>query len=340
MARPSRGLWWNDRAGAWFVTVRDTATGKRRQVNLGADRTQAEIELGKLRAAAPVPKGDAGPLEPIAALFLDYVTAEHPKSYVAYRSVFRSLFNFRPGLRVCEVNEKLLAAWFKSHTAWGDGGRRTAITVMIACLRWARADRQGYITGDYLRGVVRPRVRSRGRQAVFPLADHEKLCAVAPRWLADALESLWQTGARPSEICKVTAADVSFAQQLITLEDHKTVDATGEPRSIDMTPALEAILRRLAAVTPDGPIFRAARGEPLTPEAINHGVRYHRGKAGVKIIPYGYRHSLATHLLEHGTDPQVVAHILGHKTTATLWRHYAHLLADRPAHRAAIAAVR
>jgi integrase len=72
---------------------------------------------------------------------------------------------------------------------------------------------------------------------------------------------------------------------------------------------------------------------------LTSGCREYSARAKVRVFPYGYRHSLATHLLEHGMPAEEVAGILGN-TVAVLKRHYAHLLADHGKRRGMIAAVR
>src|SRR5262249_42576507 len=68
-------------------------------------------------------------------------------------------------------------------------------------------------------------------------------------------------------------------------------------------------------------------GKPYTPHYLSEHVGRTRNRLGIeaRVIAYGYRHTTATQLLQAGVDDAKVAQILGHTTTAMLYRHYGHL---------------
>jgi integrase len=59
-----------------------------------------------------------------------------------------------------------------------------------------------------------------------------------------------------------------------------------------------------------------------------------------KLIPYGYRHGLATDALANGVPDAQVAELLGHSGTAMLHKHYSHLTARTQVLQAALGRVR
>jgi integrase len=71
-------------------------------------------------------------------------------------------------------------------------------------------------------------------------------------------------------------------------------------------------------------------------------VRALRRKIGLpeSVIPYGFRHTLATDALAQGVPEAHVAELLGHRGTAMLHKHYAHLGTRAAALRAALGMVR
>jgi integrase len=141
------------------------------------------------------------------------------------------------------------------------------------------------------------------------------------------LIALQQTGARPSEVVSVTAADCDLANGLWVLDSHKT-DGGGKPRVVALTPQMVELCRDLAARYPVGPLFRNSRGNPYRPIAISNRVRELRIKLGITgVIPYGYRHTFATDALAAGVPDAQVAGLLGHASTKMLYKHYSHLTA-------------
>src|SRR5262249_46805902 len=80
---------------------------------------------------------------------------------------------------------------------------------------------------------------------------------------------------------------------------------------------------------------------PLKPNVLSEWVRRTRERLGLgPVIPYGYRHALATDALAAGGPDAQVAALLGHEGTAVLHRHYAHLTARLESLRSALGRAR
>ena len=77
---------------------------------------------------------------------------------------------------------------------------------MCDALRWAEST--GMIAVNPLKHLKRPARESRGAKSVISENDHKRLCSFANPSLRLLLTLLWETGARPSEIEGLTAADV------------------------------------------------------------------------------------------------------------------------------------
>ncbi|MGC9198481.1 MAG: tyrosine recombinase [Acidobacteriaceae bacterium] len=71
-------------------------------------------------------------------------------------------------------------------------------------------------------------------------------------------------------------------------------------------------------------LFLSVRGRPLTTQAIWQVVR----NADSHASPHKLRHSMATHMVEHGADLRTVQTLLGHADIATT-QVYTHLAIDR-----------
>jgi integrase len=228
----------------------------------------------------------------------------------------------------------------RKHGRWNPTTENHVKSRVVAVFNWAVA--QELMRSNPVKGLKKPKARSRGAQALIRPADHARLVETAPAYLRNVLTALHDTGARPCEVLTVTADEFFPEQAVWVLEKHKTAHATGGVRVIYLTPRLVELCRELAAKYPEGPLFRRASGKPFPPAYyLARLVRRLRDRLGIRgTIPYGYRHSFATDALANGVPDAQVAELLGHSGTAMLHRHYSHLGAKADALRGALGRVR
>jgi site-specific recombinase XerD len=148
--------------------------------------------------------------------------------------------------------------------------------------------------------------------------------------LLDSLESakhrvffttVYGTGLRISEACRLQTGDVDAARGVIHVREGKG----NKERLVMLDPKLLSLLREYwRQERPARPyLFTGKNGRPLDPEVARCALRRARTAAGIdkRVTPHALRHSFATHLLEDGTDLRVIQVLLGHSSLRSTTRY-------------------
>jgi integrase len=199
---------------------------------------------------------------------------------------------------------------------WSDTHRANYLCTVEQAARWAgRKDFR----------LSKPEKQPAGPDVVIP-EDVHRLVLVATRgdW-RQVVRFLWLTGCRPGEAAAVTADLVDWAAGVVHFKDHKTRHKR-RPRLLYLCPEALAVLREQRAKHGDGGhLFRGKGGRPFSRAAFTMKFQRISERVGRRVTSYGYRHSFATRALEKGVPEAQVAALLGHATTAMLFRNYSHL---------------
>lgn len=172
----------------------------------------------------------------------------------------------------------------------------------------------------------------RARSLPKPLAESDIVTLLDSISATDAfdlrdralLEFLYGTGARVSEALGVHLQNLDFDEGLITVTGKGS-----KQRLVPMGDGLRGALR--AYLAPGGRsafagaasksyLFLNHSGGPLGRQGVALLIRRRALAAGVpatKISAHVFRHSCATHMLEHGADIRIVQELLGHASIAT-----------------------
>ena len=138
------------------------------------------------------------------------------------------------------------------------------------------------------------------------------------------LATMYNTGARVSEITKLNVEDLQFGPTT-------TLRIRGKGRKERVIPLWKSTRRQLRdwtgqiRTTPGSPLFPSRRGERLTRAGVRSrldaALRIARQTCATlrhrQVSPHQVRHSTAMHLLQSGVDITVIALWLGHESTAT-----------------------
>jgi integrase/recombinase XerD len=166
------------------------------------------------------------------------------------------------------------------------------------------------------------------------------------------LEFLYATGARISEACGLSLADLDREHRVVRLFGKgakERVVPFGRTAAAAMDEWLSSGREHMEPVRwarrgDQEAVFLNTRGARLSRQAAWAVVRKYGERTGLadKLSPHVLRHSCATHLLDHGADLRIVQEMLGHASISTtqvytkvsqerLWQVYrqAHPRAER-----------
>jgi integrase len=287
----------------------------------------------KLMATDPanLPKPEKIAVALICDLFLDHSQKHHnPETYANYKHFLQSFSEAYGRDLAAELKPFHVTRWLDAHPSW-KGGRRHAVIAVRRAFSWA--DQQGILSPNPLRTLKADRVKRRTRVLTKPELA-EILAAIRDRPFREFMQAMLETGCRPSEVARVTAANVDLSLGVWMFDEHKTAKKTHRPRVIYLTPAMVDLSRKLVALYPEGPLFRGPRGKVAF---TRHNIRCRFRRLREKLphlkhfVCYNVRHTFATQALVNGVGVAQVAELLGHSSTEMVSKTYGHL-ADQVTH--------
>ena len=271
-------------------------------------------------------------LEPIGALPLEHLTAQHARDLA---ETLRSPTGSRLG-----------------RGALSDRSVQLALSKLKSATRWAAEN--DYIARDPLRAYRKPKAEASSAATQAWTVEEANRFLHSPAVAGDRLRAMWwlflSRGPRRGELAGLRwpKVDLDNAQVRI-LETRVMVDSQAARslpktdagrRPIPLDPVLVAELRRHKvrqieermrvggeAWADTGFVFTDELGQPLPPQWISRRFEQLAKKAGVRRIRlHDARHTAGTLMILSGIDSKVVAEILGHSSDAITRRIYLHVL--------------
>lgn len=144
-----------------------------------------------------------------------------------------------------------------------------------------------------------------------------------------ALEFLYATGIRVSELVGINLEDVNFAERLVRVRGKGKKERLvpfGRVADNRLSTYLKLRPRLLGENIGERALFLNYQGGRITSRSVERIVDKYIRLTAVKrkISPHSLRHSFASHLLSRGADLRVIQELLGHESLATTQK-YTHL---------------
>lgn len=321
--------WFRRQDGWWYVTYR--VNGKRVQTKLAEGRENEAAACQRfyeLMAAAGAIEPDAPPMisfNEVCQRFLLWSKHQNERATTAWYHRFLADFDDHFDGPVQSIRKRHVEGWLAKHPGWSQSTQRQAITCVKRAIHWGYEEGLIAAIPVAIRGLKRPPMAR--RETIVDAVNHQRIVDATDEAFGRFVTALRETGARPDELRRVTAADVDLNAGVWLLGKHKTGKRTGKPRIIYLTDSMLPLTRQLVALHPEGPLFRNSRGAPWTANAIRCRMRRLRAKLKLPagVVAYSYRHTFATEGLANGVGVAEMAELLGHADTKMLSAHYAHL---------------
>ncbi|MEO1639958.1 MAG: tyrosine recombinase XerC [Pseudomonadota bacterium] len=227
---------------------------------------------------------------------------------------------------IARVTVRDMRAWMAHERGRGVGARTLArsLSAVKSFYRWL-AEREGFEPTAVLatrapkfqRKLPRP-LSPDGASAMIETVELQaRETWVAARDVA-VVTLLYGCGLRISEALSLRGKDVPLGEVIRLTgkgEKERIVPVIGAARDAVGT----YIAQCPYPVAEDAPIFRAVRGGPLAPRAIQKVMEQARLQLGLPATatPHAMRHSFATHLLTAGGDLRAIQELLGHASLST-----------------------
>lgn len=147
-----------------------------------------------------------------------------------------------------------------------------------------------------------------------------------------ALELMYSSGLRVSEVSGLDISSVEFSQGLVRVVgkgDKERIVPVGQPAMRALQRWLDNGRQGLANLDSGRALFIGARGGRWGARGIRESLAKLADTAALPhVAPHDMRHTMATHFLEGGSDLRTVQEILGHSSLQTTQR-YTHVSAER-----------
>jgi integrase len=336
---------WKDTDGRWRLDYTD-ANGKRKRVRLPVGTTKESARAILAQRVGEVQRANFLGVHSVESLkhktFWDFVEKEYlpscqvrntPETYLSKTGLadrLKPIFGHMP-LRTITVAdiEKFADREAGRKKKNGDVVRPATVNRKLLFLSsvFKAAIKRGHADTNPVRMVTKLK-EDNFKLRFFTPSEEERFTRFLPYWLRPIVTFALNTGARISEILRLTWADVDFEQQLVRFtltKNHKT-------RWVPLNPILMGLLEQIkppVETWETSPyVFAHKNGKPFKKSGASHSFKNALVEAGIFDASFHtLRHTFGSRLAQAGIPLNTIRELLGHGSMGVTLR-YAHLAAS------------
>lgn len=254
------------------------------------------------------------------------------KTAETYKYSAKLAINYFGNVNICDITAENVRDYYQHLMGWqAPDTARGNICCLRAVVRLCRRYGHRCLDPDFIK------LPKRQKREIKYLTDSEveafiKVLAKKRRGYSAhnrlrnvaMVETLWATGLRVGELCKLNRNTIRGRQ-------FSVVGKSKAPRVCFINRRAERAIEKYLAVRRDNnmALFVSQSGRRITPhsvrEAFRQGCRWSKFE---NIHPHTIRHSFATKMLEKEVDIRYIADLMGHESLDTT-KHYTHYINPR-----------
>lgn len=169
--------------------------------------------------------------------------------------------------------------------------------------------------------------RDRNLPIVLSVAEIQKLFNVCINIKHKAILSLlYSAGLRVSEVINLKITNIDSSRMIINIQDAKG----GKDRQVMLNPSVLELLRNYYKMyKPKEYLFNGQNSMQYSSRSINEFLKTYAEKSGIenkRVYAHLMRHTSFTHMVENGTDINLIQKLAGHSSVKTtmLYTHISH----------------
>lgn len=266
--------------------------------------------------------------------FLDYMMVEQNASEHTIRNYRTDLRQFSEFSGTQEITKQLIIQFLRDRIEKGDAAKtrnRKRSSIWSFCKYLVR---ERVLTENPVDQIESARVPRRipkvmTEREVTTILDTTEGDTKQEKQDLAVLETLYATACRADELVKIKIGDIDFLGKTV-----RVVGKGDKERIVPITnAAIRAIEEHLAVRDFESSYVFASKmyhDRPMTTKSVQNCVTRRSNFMPVeqKPSPHVFRHSCATHMLDHGADTRYIQSVLGHAEISTT-QIYTHVATGR-----------